>query len=176
MVDEREIDWQPMEAAPTDGRKIIIGQIAKWVPYMDPQKMGRTGRWQVRNDYGKWSNCDRANDYFITGYKPDDQSALLAERERVAALVPLARLGLVLTECWPHGDVDGGELQDAMERCGLIAKSLEPYDADKHVSIADAEEGDEFFLYTDAFLAGWSVLTAALGDARACRAAQMGEG
>ena len=92
-------------------------------------------------------------------------SALDAERERVAALVPLARLGLVLTECWPHGDVDGGELQDAMERCGLIAKSLEPYDADKHVSIADAEEGDEFFLYTDAFLAGRSVLTAALGDA-----------
>ena len=120
MVDEREIDWQPMEAAPTDGRKIIIGQIAKWVPYMDPQKMGRTGRWQVRNDYGKWSNCDRANDYFITGYKPDDQSALLAERERVAALEAAAQKAL---QALRRNQAAGLRIGDAILRLSSVLES-----------------------------------------------------
>jgi len=71
-LDSREIQWAPIHEAPTDGRKIIIGNIAKFVHYKDPAQMGgRKGRWQVRDDYGNWSNCDRKIDYYIDGYKLD---------------------------------------------------------------------------------------------------------
>ncbi len=64
--------WRPFHEAPTYGKKIIIGTIAKFVPYKNPKNMGgQKGRWQIRDDYGKWRNCERQKDYWLDGYVVD---------------------------------------------------------------------------------------------------------
>lgn len=74
-LENRELEWLPFDDAPTDGRKLIVGSIAKFTPYKEPKKQGRKGRWQIRDEYGKWRNIDRTADHYIAGYKPDRRRA-----------------------------------------------------------------------------------------------------
>jgi hypothetical protein len=76
---------------------------------------------------------------------------LIERLERAEAALPMARLGQIVSVGWPEGDIDGGDLQDWMASCELIKQSEEPYDADKHPPIDDVEEGDTFFLFTEAY-------------------------
>lgn len=64
----------------------------------------------------------------------------------------MIEFGVWCADHWPEGDVDGGEIQEALLRFGIIAPVAGGFNPDIHRDdVGCASPGDEWFMPTDEY-------------------------
>lgn len=77
------------------------------------------------------------------------------QRELIAGLTPLAKLGVeAVEECaWQGYNFDGGDIQESATKIGAIQEAAGGYDPDLHVESDLCEPGDQWFEFPPVVLA-----------------------
>ena len=60
-------DWKTIDSAPKDGRRILVGEVYKWLEYKPgaPKSLQGKGRWMVRNEHGGWERAHNQPSHWL---------------------------------------------------------------------------------------------------------------